>query len=191
MIDRWEKTGKIPTEGDDVAGNKLETYYTLLEQECKPKASKMISIMQLYSPKSNQTSMPLKQWITKVHNMVDICEYQADAKNRTVRDILISGCSSNKAQDKITREPGDPTLERIIEILQIEDSTCDSMKTLISHEDSTTASVHYARYDSNSKSKKKASNSNATNSTDEKKCYRCGEPFASSHMKNCKAKEAE
>ena len=53
---------------------------------------------------SSQNSMPLNEWITKVHNMVEVCEYPTDSKTRIVRDILISGCTSEKAKDKIICE---------------------------------------------------------------------------------------
>ena len=122
-------------------------------------------------------------------------DYPDVAKARIVKDILIFGCSSEKAKDKIIREHEDPNLDRIIEILQVEDLTKHSIKNLISNGEPSTAQVHYARYDSKSKSRAKAKNSNSTssdsNSTEDKKCYRCGKPFSPRHMKNCKAKGAE
>ena len=39
LIERWTKTGKIPTAEPGDAGNKLETYWTLLKAECKPKGN--------------------------------------------------------------------------------------------------------------------------------------------------------
>ena len=49
----------------------------------------------------------------------------------------------------------------------------------------TTAEVHYVKYD-----KKKKSGKNF-NSTSDKKCFRCGWIFMKDHMKNCLAKDAE
>ena len=190
LLERWEKAGKLNTTGDDAPGHKLDTYFDLLEVECKPKANTMLAVMNLWSPKSQQLNQPLNQWITKIHNMVDLCNYPPEAKDRIVRDILISGCSSEKAKDKIIREREDPGLDRIIEILQVEDSAHYSMKNIIStSEVSTTANVHYAKYDSRSKAKPKAKNYNSTgaNSTDEKKCFRCGKDFTKGHLKHCKA----
>ena len=155
LLKHWEKSGKLTVKGDDPPGHKLDTYYDLLEIECKPKANKMIAVMQLWSPKSQQHNLPLNEWITKVHNMVDLCGYPDIAKDRIVRDILISGCNSEKAKDKIIREPDKPNLDRIIEILQVEDSTKHLMKNIISNGEPLVAQVHYARYDSKSKSRAK------------------------------------
>ena len=76
--------------------------------------------MALWSTQSHQYNMPLNDWITKVYNMVEACEYPADAKDEIIRDVLISGCKSPKARDKFIRETGDLNLERVISILQIE-----------------------------------------------------------------------
>ena len=70
----------------------------------------MIAVMQLWSPKSQQHNLPLNEWITKVHNMVELCGYPDIAKDRIVRDILISGCNSKKAKDKMIRESDEPNL---------------------------------------------------------------------------------
>ena len=168
LLEHWEKSGKLTVEGDDPPGHKLDTYYDLLEIECKPKANKMIAVMQLWSP-------------NKVHNMVDLCRYPDTAKDRIVRDILISGCNCEKAKDKIIREPDEPNLDRIIEILQVEDSTKHSMKNIISNGEPSVVQVHYARYDSKSKARAKSKNTNSTggtsNSTEEKECFRCGKAF--------------
>ena len=64
LIERWTKTGKIPTATADDAGNKLETYYDLLEDECKPKGNRILSVMALWSTQSHQGSSPLNDWIT-------------------------------------------------------------------------------------------------------------------------------
>ena len=191
LLDHWEKSGRITTEGDDPPGHKLQTYYDLLEIECKPKANKMIPVMQLWSPKSQQHNLPLNEWITKVHNMVDLCAYSDEAKDSIVRDILISGSNSDKAKDKIIHEPHEPNLDRIIEILQIEDSTKHSMKNIVGNEETSTAQVHLAQYDSKSKAwaknKNQDSTSSSSNSTEGKKCFRCGKAFTLGYMKKCKA----
>ena len=75
LLERWEKSGKLTVKGDDPPNHKLDIYYDLLEIECKPKANKMIAVMQLWSPKSQQHNLPLNEWITKVHNMVELCRY--------------------------------------------------------------------------------------------------------------------
>ena len=186
LLEHWEKLGKINTDDDDAPGNKLETYYTLLEEECKPKSNKLIAVMQLWSSKSSQGQEPLNSWITKIHNMVDAAEYPDVAKTKIVRDVLISGCSSDRAKDKILRETDDPSLERVIQILQIEDSTKTSIKSFVNEDH---ASVHYARYDSR-RNRNTRNNNSTNNSTENKKCYRCGKDFVPGHVKQCKAKGA-
>ena len=185
LLERWTKTGKIPTAAADDAGNKLQTYYDLLEDECKPKGNRILSVMALWSTQSHQGSSPLNDWITRVYNMVEACGYPDDAKDAITHDILISGCKSSKAKDKFIREPDDLTLEHAIAILQIEESTSQTLQNLNST-GTTSAEMHYARYD-----RKKKSGSKNVNSTSDKKCFRCGFAFVKEHLKSCPAKDAE
>ena len=57
-----------------------------------------------------------------------------------------------------------------------------------------TASMHYARYDSQSK-KKSGKNSNSNDSTTEREnsrqCFRCGNKFEKGNLKNCITKDVE
>ena len=77
LIERWENTGVIstepipPLEGEEGGdrpgpGHLLATFWRLLETEFKPKANKILSVMDLWSNKSKQFSQPLNEWITKV-----------------------------------------------------------------------------------------------------------------------------
>ena len=77
--------------------------------------------------------MPLNDWITKVYNMVEACEYPADAKDDLIRDVLISGCKSTKAKDKFIQATDELTLDGVIAILQIEESTLQSMQNMNSN----------------------------------------------------------
>ena len=86
--------------------------------------------------------MPLNEWLTKVYNIADVCDYLEDAKERIIRDVLISGSSSSHARDKIIRKGPNSTLARIIEILLAEDSMSRSLQNLNS-----TKSMHYVKYD--------------------------------------------
>ena len=63
------------------SGHKLSAYWNLLEEEFKPKASKIISVvMELWSKQSTQNSLPLNEWITKVYNIVEQCHYGTASK---------------------------------------------------------------------------------------------------------------
>ena len=72
---------------------------------------------------------------------------------RMMRDLFTAGCNSNSARDKIIQKGEKITLKEVIEYLQIENSTHQTLQEM----NSTTQKVHYASYDKKkSKDKKKA-----------------------------------
>ena len=206
LIEKWESTGKLDysnsretpaTEGGRrkalSSGYKLQTYWDLLDEEFKPKGNKLLSIIELWT-RSKQGDKPLNQWLTQIYNLVNICKYPEDSTDRIIRDVLIVGCNSNHARDKIIRQGEAVTLNEVIEILQTEESTYSTMQQIQSHEKKSPASIYYQSYDSRSKKSKVPSNeqnsssSSPTGSTGSKrKCFRCGEPFSRQHMKECRA----
>ena len=112
LIEKWESTGKLDysnahetpaKEGGRSrplsSGFKLETYWKLLEEEFKPKGNKLISIIELWT-RSKQGNKTLNEWLTYVYNLVEACNY-GDSSDRIIRDVLIIGCESDRAQDKI------------------------------------------------------------------------------------------
>ena len=207
LIEKWESTGKLDysnaeetpaTEGGRrrilSSGFKVQTYWDLLEEEFKPKGNKLISIIELWT-RSKQGNKTLNEWLTYVYNLVEACNY-GDSTDRIIRDVLIIGCESDRAKDRIIRRGQTITLNETIEILQIEASTNSTLRQfqeIQSHEKKPTASVYYQSYDSRSKKSKVPSNeqnssSSPTGSTGSKrKCFRCGEPFSRQHMKECRA----
>ena len=50
--------------------------------------------------------------------MVELCDCE-DSKERIIRDVLIVGCTSTQAKDKIIRKGEKVTLKEVLEILQI------------------------------------------------------------------------
>ena len=64
----------------------------------------------------------MNEWLTYVYNLVESCDY-GDSSERIIRDVLIIGCNSDKAKDKIVRQGEKIKLQDVIEILQLEDST--------------------------------------------------------------------
>ena len=204
LIEKWESTGKLDysnaeetpaTEGGRrrilSSGYKVQTYWDLLDEEFKPKGNKLLSIIELWT-RSKQGDKPLNQWLTQVYNLVNICKYPEDSTDRIIRDVLIVGCNSNHARDKIIRQGEAITLNQVIEILQSEESAYSTMQQIQGYEKKSTASVYYQAYDSRSKKSKNPSNkqnsSSSTGSTESKrKCFRCGEPFSRQHMKECRA----
>ena len=204
LIEKWESTGRLDYSNADEtpateggrrrilsSGYKIQTYWDLLDEEFNPKGNKLLSIIELWT-RSKQGDKPLNQWLTKVYNLVNICKYPEDSTDRIIRDVLIVGCNSNHARDKIIRQGEAVTLNQVIEILQAEESAYSTMQQIQGYEKKSTASVYYQSYDSRSKKSKNPSNeqnsSSSTGSTESKRqCFRCGEPFSRQHMKECRA----
>ena len=202
LIEKWESTGKLDysnaeetpaTDGGRrrilSSGYKVQTYWDLLDEEFKPKGNKLISIIELWT-RSKQGDKPLNQWLTQVYNLVNICKYPEDSTDRIIRDVLIVGCNSNHARDKIIRQGEAVTLNQVIEILQTEESAHSTMQQLQGYEKKSPASIYYQSYDSRSKKSKTPSNEQNSSSSptgSKKKCFRCGEPFSRQHMKECRA----
>ena len=202
LIEKWESTGKLDysnaeetpaTDGGRrrilSSGYKVQTYWDLLDEEFKPKGNKLLSIIELWTH-SKQGDKPLNQWLTQVYNLVNICKYPEDSTDRIIRDVLIVGCNSNHARDKIIRQGEAVTLNQVIEILQTEESAHSTMQQIQGYEKKPTGSIYYQAYDSRSKKSKNPSNEQNSSSSptgSKKKCFRCGEPFSRQHMKECRA----
>ena len=207
LIEKWESTGKLDysnaketpaTEGGRrrtlSSGYKIQTYWDLLDEEFKPKGNKLLSIIELWT-RSKQGDKPLNQWLTQVYNLVNICKYPEDSIDRIIRDVLIVGCNSNHARDKIIRQGEAVTLNEVIEILQTEESTHSTMQQIQSYDKKPTSSMYYQTYNSRSKKSKNPSNEQNSSSShtgftgSKKKCFRCGENFSRQHMKECRAQD--
>ena len=204
LIEKWESTGKLDysnaeetpaTEGGRrrilSSGYKVQTYWDLLDEEFKPKGNKLLSIIELWT-RSKQGDKPLNQWLTQVYNLVNICKYPEDSTDRIIRDVLIVGCNSNHARDRIIRQGEAVTLNQVIEILQTEESTHSTMQQIQGYEKKSPASIYYQSYNSRSKKSKVSNEQNSSSSPtgstgSKKKCFRCGEPFSRQHMKECRA----
>ena len=203
LIEKWESTGKLDysnaketpaTEGGRrrtlSSGYKIQTYWDLLDEEFKPKGNKLLSIIELWT-RSKQGDKPLNQWLTQVYNLVNICKYPEDSTDRIIRDVLIVGCNSNHARDKIIQQGEAVTLNEVIEILQTEESTHSTMQQIQSYDKKSTGSIYYQTYDSRSKRPKVSNEQNSSSFPTgfKKKCFRCGETFSRQHMKECRAQD--
>ena len=203
LIEKWESTGKLDysnaketpaTEGGRrralSSGYKIQTYWDLLDEEFKPKGNKLLSIIELWT-RSKQGDKPLNQWLTQIYNLVNICKYPEDSTDRIIRDVLIVGCNSNHARDKIIRQGEAITLNQVIEILQTEESTHSTMQQIQGYDKKSTGSIYYQAYDSRSKKSKVSNKQNSSSSPtgSKKKCFRCGELFSRQHMKECRAQD--
>ena len=203
LIEKWESTGKLdfsnaeetPATEDGrrrilSSGYKVQTYWDLLDEEFKPKGNKLLSIIELWT-RSKQGDKPLNQWLTQIYNLVNICKYPEDSTDRIIRDVLIVGCNSNHARDKIIRQGEAVTLNEVIEILQTEESTHSTMQQIQGYDKKSTGSIYYQTYDSRSKKSKVSNEQNSSSSPtgSKKKCFRCGETFSRQHMKECRAQD--
>ena len=203
LIEKWESTGKLDysnaretpaTEGGRrralSSGYKVQTYWDLLDEEFKPKGNKLLSIIELWTH-SKQGDKPLNQWLTQIYNLVNICKYPEDSTDRIIRDVLIVGCNSNHARDKIIQQGEAVTLNEVIEILQTEELTHSTMQQIQSYDKKSTGSIYYQTYDSRSKKSKVSNKQNSSSSPtgSKKKCFRCGEIFSRQHMKECRAQD--
>ena len=204
LIEKWESTGKPDysnaeetpaTEGGRrrilSSGYRVQTYWDLLDEEFKPKGNKLLSIIELWT-RSKQGDKPLNQWLKLVYNLVNICKYPEDSTDRIIRDVLIVGCNSNHARDRIIRQGEAITLNQVIEILQTEESTHSTMQQIQDYQKRPVQQIHYQAYDSRSKKSKAPSNEQNSSSSptgSKRKCFRCGEPFSRQHMKECRARE--
>ena len=148
-----------------------------------------ISIIELWTH-SKQGDKPLNQWLTQVYNLVNICKYPENSTDRIIRDVLIVGCNSNHARDRIIRQGEAITLNQVLEILQTEESTHSTMQQIQGYDKKSTGSIYYQAYDSRSKKSKVSNEQNSSSSSptgSKRKCFRCGEPFSRQHMKECRA----
>ena len=202
LVKKWTALGKLDfssSEEDALSsGYILQNYWNLLEAEFKPKGNKLLSVIELWT-RSKQGSKTLNEWLTYVYNLVESCDY-GDSSERIIRDVLIIGCNSDKAKDKIVRQGEKIKLQDVIEILQLEDSTRQTLTEMTS----TTQKIHYASYEKKKgtgKKQKFQSNSNSSSSSSsgqkqdstgsQKLCYRCSKNYTKGHEKVCKALNAK
>ena len=126
-----------------------------------------------------------------MYNLVNICKYPEDSTDRIIRDVLIVGCNSNHARDKIIQQGEAVTLNQVIEILQTEESTHSTMQQIQGYEKKSPAAIYYQSYEKSKKSKNPSNEQNSSSSTgsteSKRQCFRCGEPFSKKHMKECRA----
>ena len=132
-----------------------------------------------------------------IYNLVESCDY-GDSSEIIIRDVLIIGCNSDKAKDKIVRQGEKIKLQDVIEILHLEDSTRQTLTEMTS----TTQKIHYASYEKGTGKKQKfQSNSNVSSSSSsgqkqdstgsQRVCFRCKKNYTKGHEKVCKALKAK
>ena len=124
----------------------------------------------------------MNEWLTSVYNLVEVCDYPEDSKDRIIRDVLIIGCSSDKAKKKIVQEGEAVTLNKVIEILQTEDAMIKTLQGLRNPEP--VEQIHYVSYEKKRPRKNindASSTSSKQNSSPTRLCYCCREPYNKKH----------
>ena len=202
LVKKWTALGELDFSSSEedalLSGYILQNYWNLLEAEFKPKGNKLLSVIELWT-RSRQGSKTLNEWLTYVYNLLESCDY-GDSSERIIRDVLIIGCNSDKAKEKIVRQGEKIKLQDVIEILQLEDSTRQTLTEMTS----TTQKIHYASYEKKKgtgKKQKFQSNSNPSSSSSsgqkqdstgpQKLCYQCKKNYTKGHEKVCKALNAK
>ena len=202
LVKKWTALGKLDfscSEEDGLSsGYVLQNYWNLLEAEFKPKGNTLLSVIELWT-RSKQGSKTLNEWLTYVYNLVESCDY-GNSSERIIRDVLIIGCNSDKAKDKIVRQGEKIKLQEVIEILQLEDSTRQTLSEMTS----TMQKIHYESYEKKKGTGKKqkfqsyshvSSSSSSGQKQDstgsQKLCYRCKKNYNKGHEKVCKALKAK
>ena len=98
LVDKWT-TEKSITDGNK---NNLKTYWDKFEEYIHPKTNKLIAVVEL--KQLFQGSMSLEDFHTKAARLVIQAGYEGGAKDRVLRDTIISGISSEKIRAKIVKE---------------------------------------------------------------------------------------
>ena len=86
-----------------------------------------------------------------MYNLVNVCKYPENSTDRIIRDVLIIGCNSYSARDKIIQQGEAVSLNQVIEILQTEESAYSTMQQIQDYQKKPTGSIDYASYNSRSK----------------------------------------
>ena len=94
--------------------------------------------------------MSLEDFHTKALRHVQQAGYEGDARDRVLRDTIISGLTSDKIRAKIVKEGHGVNLNRVMEIARLEVSMQQHLDRL-----QETAKVNYVQYGKLTKSKKK------------------------------------
>ena len=100
--------------------------------------------------------MSLEDFHTKALRLVQQAGYEGDAKDRVLRDTIISGLTSDKIRAKIVKEGHGVNLNRVMEIARLEVATQQHLEQM-----QETAKVNYVQYGKLTKSKKKKPQSSA------------------------------
>ena len=143
LIDKWEAEDKIT----DASRGTLDTYWNLFEEYIHPQTNQLIAVVEL--KRLFQGSMTLEDFHTKALHLVKQARYERAAKERVLRDTIISGISSDKIRAKIVKKGKDVTLAHVMEVARLEISTQNHLDRM-----QETAKVNYIQHGKSTRNKK-------------------------------------
>ena len=143
LVDKWT-TEKSINDGNKI---NLKTYWDKFEKYIHPKINKLIAVVEL--KQLFLGTLNLEDFHTRASRLVIQAGYAGDAKDRVLRDTIISGISSEKIRAKIVKEGHEVTLTQVMEIARLEVSTQQHLDRI-----QETAKVNYVQYGKLTKGKK-------------------------------------
>ena len=104
LVDKWTTEGKI----NDGNKEQQNTYWTQFENYIHPQTNQLLAVVEL--KRLFQGSLSLEDFHTKALRLVAQAGYVGAAKDKVLRDNIISGLASDKIRAKIVKEGHEVTL---------------------------------------------------------------------------------
>ena len=104
LVDKWTTENKINDGNKDT----LQTYWDRFDKYVHPQTNKLIAVVEL--KQLFQGTMSLEDFHTKAIRLATQAGYEGDAKDRVLRDTIISRIASEKIRAKIVKEDHEVTL---------------------------------------------------------------------------------
>ena len=143
LVDKWTTEGAI-TDGNK---NTLKTYWDKFGGYVHPQTNKLLAVVEL--KQLFQGTMSLEDFHIKTIRLFTQAGYEGDAKDKVLRDTIISRIVSEKIRAKIVKECHEVTLNQVMEIARLEVSTQQHLDRM-----QETAKVNYVQYGKSTKHKK-------------------------------------
>ena len=143
LVDKWTTEGAI----SDGNKNTLKTYWDKFDEYVHPQTNKLIAVVEF--KRLFQGTLSLEDFHTKAIRLVTQAGYEGAAKDKVLRDTIISGIASEKIRDKIVKVGHEVTLNQVMEIARLEVSTQQHLDRM-----QETAKVNCVQYGKSTKNKK-------------------------------------
>ena len=150
LVDKWTAEGKINDGNKEQQKHILDSIWKLHTPSNQPLIA-VVELKWLF-----QGSLSLEDFHTKALKLVQQAGYEGDARDRVLRDTIISGLTSDKIRAKIVKEGHGVNLNRVMEIARLEVSMQQHLDRM-----QETAKVNYVKYGKLTKFKKKKPQSSA------------------------------